>query len=39
FEGQTFRSKIAYTIVSGNLAWENGQLQDIIPGKRLLFNR
>ena len=39
FEGQTFQSKIVCTLVSGNIAWENGKLQDIIPGKRLQFNR
>lgn len=39
FEGQTFRSKITSTIVSGNVVWEDGKLQDMIPGKRLQFNR
>jgi dihydroorotase len=39
FAGQTFQSKIACTFVSGNIVWENGQLQDITTGKRLQFNR
>lgn len=39
FEGSTFRSKVAYTIVSGNLVWDNGKLLDGIPGKRLSFTR
>ena len=39
FEGQTFQSKIDCTIVSGNIVWENGKLQDITRGKRLQFNR
>lgn len=39
FEQQTFRSAITHTIVSGNLAWENNQLQNNIIGKRLTFER
>ncbi|HWV72419.1 MAG TPA: dihydroorotase [Pseudosphingobacterium sp.] len=39
FEGHTFRSSITHTIVSGNLAFENGKFIDNEPGKRLLFNR
>jgi dihydroorotase len=39
FEQQTFRSAITHTIVSGNLAWENNQLQNNIAGKRLTFER
>ncbi len=38
FEGQTFRSKVSHTIVSGHLAYENGTLHEKQSGKRLLFN-
>ena len=38
FEGQTFRSKISHTLVSGHLAYENGSLHENQLGKRLLFN-
>jgi dihydroorotase len=37
FEGQTFRSKISHTIVSGHLAYEDGTLHENQRGKRLLF--
>jgi dihydroorotase len=39
FEGSTFRSKIAHTLVSGNLAFSNGSIIEGKPGKRLVFNR
>ncbi|WP_028295509.1 dihydroorotase [Olivibacter sitiensis] len=39
FQGHTFRSSIAHTIVSGNLIYSNGHFQNDQPGKRLLFNR
>ncbi|GAA4793170.1 dihydroorotase [Olivibacter ginsenosidimutans] len=39
FEGHTFRSSITHTIVSGNLAFENGHIVNNEPGKRLLFER
>lgn len=39
FEGQKFNSKITHTIVSGNLVYQNGIFNEIIKGKRLLFNR
>ncbi|GAA3972631.1 dihydroorotase [Mucilaginibacter dorajii] len=39
FEGTTFRSKVAYTIVSGNVAYTNGSLIEGKAGKRLNFNR
>jgi dihydroorotase len=39
FEGTTFRSKIAYTIVSGRIAWNNGNLIEGNTGRRLSFNR
>jgi dihydroorotase len=38
FEGDTFKSKVSHTIVSGHLAYENGVLHENQPGKRLLFN-
>ncbi|WP_114937163.1 dihydroorotase [Mucilaginibacter endophyticus] len=39
FEGNTFRSQVAYTLISGNLAYANGSLIEDKPGKRLTFNR
>ncbi len=37
FEGETLRSKVSHTIVSGHLAYAEGILHDTRPGKRLLF--
>jgi dihydroorotase len=39
FEGATFYSKITHTFVNGNLIYCKGKFNDIIKGKRLLFNR
>ena len=39
FEGTIFNSKITHTFVNGNLIYNNGQFNDTIKGKRLLFNR
>lgn len=39
FDGTTFQSKIAYTLVSGNIAWENGNIIEGKSGKRLSFDR
>jgi len=39
FEGNTFRSQVAYTLVSGNLAYANGSFIEGKTGKRLTFNR
>jgi dihydroorotase len=39
FEGQTFRSEVIYTIVSGNLAYQKGKFTTNETGKRLEFNR
>lgn len=39
FEGITFKSSIAATIVSGQLAYANGQVNDTVRGQRLLFDR
>ena len=38
-EGHTFGSSITHTIVSGKLAYENGQFLTSQPGERLLFRR
>ena len=39
FEGITFKSKIAHTIVSGNLAYSTGSIIEGNHGRRLIFNR
>ena len=39
FEGETFRSSIAATFVNGQLAWNDGQLDDSVRGMRLEFAR
>jgi dihydroorotase len=39
FEEITFKSKIVKTIVSGNVVWENENLVEGNPGKRLSFER
>lgn len=39
FEGTTFQSSITHTIVSGNLAYDNGGIVEKVMGKRLSFNR
>jgi dihydroorotase len=39
FEGTTFQSKIAATIVSGNVVWNNGSLVEGVSGQRLKFIR
>lgn len=39
FENHTFTSTIEHTIVSGNLAYSNGQILEVGSGHRLLFNR
>lgn len=39
FEGQTFRSKITHTIVSGHLAYANGTFHEERQGQRLKFSR
>ena len=39
FEGQTFASSVVSTIVSGNLVYENGKINEGVFGKRLVFNR
>lgn len=39
FENHEFSSTIVYTMVSGNLVYEKGQLIEGITGRRLLFKR
>ncbi len=39
FTGHTFKSSVDYTIVSGELVYENGKIIDKSTGKRLTFNR
>ena len=39
FEGSTFRSTIAHTIVSGKLAWSEGQFTTDDAGLRMSFER
>ncbi|PWK79966.1 dihydroorotase [Mucilaginibacter oryzae] len=39
FEGNTFRSQVTHTIVSGNLAYADGKLIEVKTGQRLGFNR
>ncbi|AQG81695.1 dihydroorotase [Spirosoma montaniterrae] len=38
-EGHTFSNTITHTIVSGTLAYQNGQFMTDQPGQRMLFNR
>jgi dihydroorotase len=37
FEGQTFRSKVTHTFVSGQVAYESGEVVEGTRGKRLTF--
>jgi dihydroorotase len=39
FEGSTFKAKVVSTIVSGNLAYENGSLTNEKSGQRMTFSR
>ena len=39
FEGQTFRSKVLKTFVSGNLVYDEGKLIEAGSGQRLTFER
>ncbi len=39
FDGDTFKSSITHTFVSGNLAYQNGKFMTNEIGKRLNFNR
>ncbi len=39
FEGIRFSSMVTHTFVSGNLVWQNGELNETHKGQRLLFNQ
>lgn len=39
FQGQTFKSSVTHTFVSGYLAYENGMINNGQMGQRLLFDR
>jgi dihydroorotase len=39
FEGTTFSHKVVHTLVNGELAYTNGEVNDAIRGERLAFNR
>lgn len=39
FEGHTFKSTIEYTLVSGNVVYENSRITEGVSGRRLLFDR
>jgi dihydroorotase len=39
FEGHTFHSTIALTIVNGTIVWRDGKLEGAIEGQRLQFSR
>lgn len=39
FEGHTFPASITHTLVSGRLAFEEGQIQEVGQGQRLKFHR
>ncbi|WP_053405909.1 dihydroorotase [Persicobacter sp. CCB-QB2] len=39
FEGQTFKSSVKHTIVSGHHAYKDGNFNESVKGKRLTFDR
>lgn len=39
FEGHTFKSSVEKTFVSGHLAYDQGTLDESMPGERLAFDR
>ena len=39
FEGQTFKSSVTHTLVSGHVTFANGQFDETVKGQRLLFDR
>ncbi|MFD2742721.1 MULTISPECIES: dihydroorotase [Sphingobacterium] len=39
FEGHTFSATIEHTIVSGNVAFSSGKIQEVGSGHRMLFDR
>jgi dihydroorotase len=38
FEGQTFHSRVKYTLVNGSVVYDNGVINENHRGERLLFN-
>jgi dihydroorotase len=38
-EGETFHSKVIYTIINGNVVYDHGVFDERIKGQRLLFER
>jgi dihydroorotase len=39
FEGTTFRSKVAKTIINGTIVYDDGIINEDYRGQRLMFNR
>ena len=39
FEGQEFKGQVTHTIVSGHLAYANGQFDESQKGRRIKFNK
>jgi dihydroorotase len=39
FEGQTFKSKVIYTIINGTVVYDNGVIKEDYRGQRLMFDR
>jgi dihydroorotase len=39
FEGHTFPAAVRYTLVNGNVVYENGKVNDSVKGQRLKFER
>lgn len=39
FEGHTFPAEVKYTLVNGEVAYENGRINDNVRGQRMSFNR
>ncbi len=39
FEGHTFPAKVEYTLVNGNIVYENGAVLDLYRGQRMMFDR
>ena len=39
FEGETFKSSVTHTFISGHLAYVNGRVVEGKPGKRILFSK
>ena len=39
FEGHIFPASVRYTFVNGNIAYQNGKINDTVRGQRLVFER